>query len=115
MPPERQVRVWVQRFKDRPNLVLQWHDPETGERKSQSAKTVDPKKAEDLRRDLESDLNAGRYQGGSRMGWEQFRELFEQEYVASRRPSTRRGFEATLDAFEQICKPTTLQAINERT
>ena len=33
------VHVWVQRFKDRPTLMLQWIDPETGTRKSKSGKT----------------------------------------------------------------------------
>ena len=36
MPSER-IKVWVQRFPDRRHLVLQWHDPETGKRKSLSA------------------------------------------------------------------------------
>jgi hypothetical protein len=26
----RRVNVWVQKFPDRPTLMLQWHDPETG-------------------------------------------------------------------------------------
>ena len=32
---ENRVTVWVQRFADRPNLMLQWVDPETGQRKTQ--------------------------------------------------------------------------------
>ena len=38
MPDER-VTVWVQRFKDRQHLMLQWIDPDTGKRKSRSAGT----------------------------------------------------------------------------
>jgi hypothetical protein len=30
--PERRVMVWVQRFKDRKHLMLQWLDPDTGKR-----------------------------------------------------------------------------------
>jgi hypothetical protein len=33
----KRVNVWVQRFPDRPRLVLQWHDPETGKRRSSNA------------------------------------------------------------------------------
>jgi hypothetical protein len=38
--PEKRVTVWVQRFKDRPHLMLQWTDPDTGRRKSKSAETA---------------------------------------------------------------------------
>ena len=33
----KRVTVWVQFFGDRPYLMLQWHDPVTGKRKSKSA------------------------------------------------------------------------------
>jgi hypothetical protein len=62
----KKVTVWVQAFQDRGNLVLQWHDPDTGRRKSKSARTNDPKRAEDARAELEHELNHGRYQEASR-------------------------------------------------
>jgi hypothetical protein len=31
--PEKRITVWVQKFPDRPHLVLQGRDPETGRRK----------------------------------------------------------------------------------
>jgi hypothetical protein len=74
----QRIRVWVQHFKNRPCLFLQWFDPETGKRRTQSAKTADPDQAEIARADLEADLNAGRHKEASRMSWERFRELFEQ-------------------------------------
>jgi hypothetical protein len=49
------------------------------------------------------------------MSWKDFRELSEREYVDARRPSTRRNFDNTLDAFEDLVRPTRLDAINERT
>jgi integrase len=112
---DKRIRVWVQEFKDRPHLVLQWHDPETGKRKSRSAETADPEQAEDKRADLEADLNAGRYQEASGMTWEKFRELFEAEHVAGGRPDTRRNYAATLDLFERLCHPAKLRAVSERT
>jgi integrase len=111
---EKRIRVWVQAFKGRASLVLQWHDPDTGRRKSKSAGTSDPDKAEDLRADLESDLNNGRYQEAARMSWERFRELFEEEYMAGCRPATRNNYTSTLDLFERLCKPGSLRSINER-
>jgi integrase len=112
---EQRVKVWVQRFKDRPTLMLQWTDPETGKRKSQSAKTSDPAKAETARADLESDLNHGRYAEASRMTWERFRELFEEEYVGARRVKTRENYQTTLDLFESLCSPKTLRQVTGRT
>src|SRR5262249_41504649 len=57
----------------------------------------------------------GRYQEASRMTWERFRELFEQEYVAPLRPKTRRRHQYVLDLFEELCSPKSLRAVNERT
>jgi integrase len=112
---DKRITVWVQRFMDRSTLVLQWIDPETGKRKSRSAGTSDPEKAEAARVDLESDLNNGRYQEASRMTWERFRELFEGEYVAPLRPRTRKRYENVLDLFEELARPARLKSVSERT
>jgi integrase len=109
------IRVWVQKFTDRPNLVLQWHDPTTGKRKSKNAGTSDEKKAEEMRGDLEAALNEGRHQEASGMSWAKFRGLFEEEYVSGARRYTRGNFKATFDLFERVCRPTTLKAVSERT
>jgi integrase len=111
----RRIIVWVQQFKDRPNLVLQWHDPVTGKRTSRNADTADPKQAEHRWADLEADLNAGRFQVSSRMSWERFREAFETEYVAGLRPNTQRNHAATLDLFERLCHPKRVDAVTART
>jgi integrase len=111
----KRVTVWVQRFKDRPHLVLQWLDPDTGRRKSKSAETADPVDAEQARADLEYELNHGKYLEASRMTWERFRELFEDEYVAGERANTRRNYGVMFDLFERLCKPRTLRGVNERT
>jgi integrase len=112
---EKRVTVWVQRFKDREALVLQWIDPDTGRRKSKSAETADPDRAETARADLEYELNHGKYQEASRLDWERFRDLFEAEYVAGLRLKTRLKYQTVLDVFEAIVNPTKLRTINERT
>ena len=48
---EKRVTVWVQRFKDRASLMLQWIEPDTGKRRSRSAGTDDDKEAEQARAD----------------------------------------------------------------
>jgi len=114
-PNPKRVIVWIQQFGDRPYLMLQWHDPITGKRKSKSAETCNPIEAEKRRADLEYELNHGLHQEPSKLKWEDFRKLFEQEYVAPLRPNTRYGFEDTLDLFEVLCQPAKLSGINERT
>jgi integrase len=113
--PERRIVVWVQKFKDRPLLMLQWHDPETGKRRSKSAETTIPAVAEMKRAELEYELNHGLHKEASRMPWEKFRELFEAEYVSGKRQNTRDNYAESFDAFERLCKPTSLRAISERT
>src|SRR6516225_10004526 len=112
---EQRVRVWVQRFYDRSTLILQWVDPDTGQRKSQSARTTDFEMAEIARRDLEYELNHGIYQETTKLEWERFRELFEGEYLAGLRPRTRERYIGVLDVFERIIKPEKLGAVTERT
>jgi hypothetical protein len=53
----RRVRVWVQRSRGRANLMLQWHDPDTGKRRSKTAGTMNRDEAELRRADLEATLN----------------------------------------------------------
>src|SRR5262252_547457 len=113
--PDKRITVWVQRFPDRTNLMLQWIDPGTGKRKSKSAKTANEKDAGKARADLEYELNHGRYQEASRMSWERFRELFEDEYVTGVRGGTGKVYGMAFDAFEKICNPRQLRSINEQT
>src|SRR5262245_44562797 len=112
---EKRITVWVQRFQDRPALMLQWIDPDTGRRKSRSARTASERAAEKARADLEYELNHGQYQEASRMTWEHFRGLFEEEYLPGVRPGTRDVYRVTLDAFERICNPGRLRSVTERT
>jgi integrase len=112
--PDKRVTCWVCRFADRKALMLQWVDPDTDRTKSRSARTDNAKEAEKARADLEYELNHGQYQESSRMAWSRFREIFEADYVATRRPNTRRSYECTLDAFEEICQPARLRSVEER-
>jgi integrase len=100
---------------DRPHLMLQWHDPETGKRKSKSAGTCNPLDAEKARADLEYELNHGLYHDAGRMSWETFRATFEHEYVAALCKNSRRNYAATLNSFEQTCHPRRLDLVTART
>jgi len=111
----KRITVWVQRFKGRTNLVLQWIDPHTGARKSKSAETHIIGVAEMKRTELEYELNHGLHQEASRMSWEKFRELFEAEYVSGLREDTRDNYRDSFDAFERLMHPSTLRGVTERT
>lgn len=113
--PNRRIVVWVQRFKDRETLVLQWIDPDTGKRKSKSAETTHRPFAEAKAKELEYELNHGLHQEASNISWEKFRQLFETEYVSGKRKNTADNFAATFDAFERICNPASLRTVSERT
>lgn len=112
---EKRINVWVQRFKDRPTLMLQWLDPESGKRRSKSAETADEEVAEQKRADLEYELNNDRFQDVSRMSWERFREVFEDEYLPGCREETQKVYRNTFNLFEDICNLTSVRSINERT
>jgi integrase len=114
MQPEKRVVVWVQRFPDRPNLMLQWHDRATGKRKTTSARTADEKKAEQARADKEYELNNGLHAEPSRITWEAFRELYEREYLSGLRPRSVKAIGAALDRFERHGGPRLLRGIDAR-
>jgi integrase len=112
---EKRITVWVQQFKDRPNLMLQWIDPDTGDRKSKSAGTTDPDAAEKKRADLEYELNHGINSEPSKMPWETFRQLYEEEKLAGSREATRKKAGYVFDSFAELARPRTLGTVSERT
>jgi integrase len=108
------ISVWVQRFTDRPHLVLQWFDPDTGKRRSKSAETADPAKAEEAREKLQYELRNDKYQEASTLTWKAFRELYEADYLPDCRPRTRDKVATVLNAFEAVCNPRQMHRVNER-
>ncbi|HKB37623.1 MAG TPA: hypothetical protein VKD72_14340 [Gemmataceae bacterium] len=113
-PNPKRVVVWVQNM-HRTFLMLQWHDPITGKRKSKSAETCNPVEAAERARDLEYELNHDLYEEPSRISWAKFREYFEAEYLPNVRPGTRKLYRLTMDHFEEICRPSNVASITERT
>jgi len=112
---EERIKVYLLKPKDRAAWQLQWVDPVTGARKTKSARTNDAEKAEQARADHEYELRHGKYQEPSKLEWERFRQLFEEEYLAGLRQRSREKYGTVLDVFEQIIKPAKLRTISERT
>jgi integrase len=112
---EERITVYVLRPKGRPSLQLQWVDPETGIRKTRSARTADADRAEKACSDLEYELNHGLSREPSKMAWETFRAYYENEKVSGMREATRKKAGYVFDSFEQLANPRTLGKITERT
>jgi integrase len=112
---ENRITVYVLQPKDRPYFKLEWVEPETGIRRSKSTKTNDARKAGKARDDLEYELNHGIAHEPSKMLWETFRELYEEEKLAGAREATRKKAGYVFDAFEELAHPRTLGVITERT
>ena len=114
-PNPKRIVVWVQDFGDRPHLVLQWHDPVTGKRKSKTAGTCNPLTAEQRRADLEYELNNGLHHEPSKLDWDKFRAMFEAEHLSGLRAKTRLKYETVFTVFEEVIGPDKLRAVTERT
>src|SRR5262245_24240990 len=109
--PEHRTTVYVLKPKDRLTLQLQWIDPDTGRRRTRSAGTDDPGLADKARGDLEYELNKGLYKEASKLDWDRFRQLLEEEKLALLRPRSREKYGTVLDVFEQTVKPSKVRSI----
>ena len=108
------VKVWVQRFKDRRSLMLQWLDPITGKRKTKSSGTDDPQDAEQRRADLEYELNHGLHSDPSKLTWEAFRDRYAAEKIEGDAVANQKKANVVLDSFERAVRPKRFADIDER-
>lgn len=107
------TRVWVQAMAGR-TLALQWHDPVTGKRRTQSTGTNDAAKAEELRAKKEYELRHGLHAEPSALTWESFVELYVNERLAGRREATRRKASQVLAEFSELTRVGKLADVDER-
>lgn len=115
MQEDKKIIVYLLAPKDRAMLQFQWECPDTGRRKTRSAGTADPAKAEQARNDLEYELNHGITHEPSKMPWETFRQVYEDEQLSGRRAATRKKAGYVFDLFESLTNPRKLGQITERT
>lgn len=108
------ITVYVCNQKDRPGLILQYVEADTGRRRSKSAKTDDPGKAEQARADWEYELNHGLHRDPCKMTWEDFRDLYAEEKLATVREATRKKAGYVFDSFAELAHPKNLGVVNER-
>ncbi len=108
------IRVYIQdkRADGRKNLTLEWIDPATGKRRSQSAGTSKRRGAEIAAADLERRLNAQIPTGDGSLLWESFVELYELQHLTSLRISTFQRASGALRVFTTEAKPRFLSDVS---
>lgn len=106
--------VHVQYDRNAKWLILSWQDPLTGARRRKSAKTNDRREAERRAKKLADDLEL---KGDiTAITWERFRQRFEDEHLANKKPATRANYYHALNRFErQVGKPVRLDEIRAST
>jgi len=91
---------------------MYYDDPVTGKREQRSTKKTNRRDAERVAAKWEAELNAGLYHRDSRMSWEQFRERFLDEYLASKPERTIAAYQTALNHFERIVNPKYLRSVD---
>ncbi len=107
-----EIKVTVVKYPDRANLVLAYADPVSGKRKTKSAGTPIEKDAWKEAAKWEDELRAGPLCPPSKVTWQQFRERYEAEHLASLKPKTRESASNALDALQRHLDPDLLRKVN---
>ena len=100
-----EISVVVVKYPDRKNLVMRYVDPVTGKQKARSTKTSSKREAERVAAKWEAELQEGRYTPSSKITWEEFRERYEREHIASLAAETDRVVFSVLNVVESILRP----------
>ncbi len=107
-----EICVKVHSYGDNRPLSLVYFDPVSGKKKAKSAGTRDWREAERLAGELQKELEAGRYAPPSKITWQQFRERYAAEHLASLKPKTVEGIGHVLNQVEQHLNPDRLCKVN---
>lgn len=95
------VKVHVVRYPDRSDLVLRYVDPITKRQKQRTAGTADKKEAERAAARWEDELLTGKFKAADQLTWEEFRDRFEDEYLAFKSDGYFYTFQAAFSRFEK--------------
>jgi integrase len=100
-----QVKVKVVYRAGKGKHVLRWKDPETGAWKERVAKSQQKKEAEKEAAQLEADLREGRHETPSKLTWDDFRLLFEEQKLPSLAVNSRGAYRVALNHVEKWLRP----------
>lgn len=110
-----QIKVHVVTYKRQANLFMRYRDPLTGRQVARTTGTPKMRDAERAAAKWEAELREGRYQKRSRVTWEEFREQYELNVLSGLKPSTATTYDATLNVFERLRRPTKLAEVTTST
>jgi len=106
------IRVHVVKFRDRKNLAMRYVDPVTEKQISKTSGTTRRREAERKAAKWEAELREGRYQKPSRITWQEFRERYEREHLASLSEKTLNANDAAFNHLEREIDPKMLESLN---
>ncbi len=113
------IRVCVSRFSDRPTFQLQWKDPITGKKRTQTTDILTStgqrgrRAAERLAGELEKELGTGLAQAPAKLSWEAFRSRYENEVVPSLATQTGAKIQTVFNHLDQLVTPQRLHDMTE--
>jgi integrase len=106
-----QIKVVVVQYPDRKFLVMRYADPISGRQKSRSTRTTNRREAERIAAKWEAELQAGRYRPPSRISWQEFRQKYEREKLASLATKTAEAAASAFNHLERIVDPARLSVL----
>ena len=111
------ITVNVVEFSDRKHYQLQWKDPITGRKKTQSSgigrtgRQKDRDKAVKKAGALREKLESGQCVAPTRITWENFRERYEREHLSGLADGTGEKVAAVFNSLERIVNPGHLRSL----
>ncbi len=99
-------------YPDRKHLVLRYMDPITEKQYTRSAHTANRREAERAAAKWEAELQEGRYQPRCKLTWQEFRERYETEKLASLSWRTTASTDTAFNHLERIINPAKLAALD---
>ncbi|EAQ79709.1 tyrosine-type recombinase/integrase [Blastopirellula marina] len=108
------IKVLITQRDDRKFWQAYYVDPITGKQKFKSTGETSKREAERAAAKWEQDLREGRYKAPSKVTWEEFRERFETQHVASLANSTGRRYSTALNVFENTTPVNRLRDVDAK-
>ncbi|WP_442484774.1 tyrosine-type recombinase/integrase [Aeoliella sp. SH292] len=99
------IKVHVVHYADRTNLVMRYKCPLTGKHVPRTTGTSNAKEAAKAAAKWEAELQEGRYQRSSRMGWDEFVEYVDTNHLSTMAVSSADTYLSTLSVFKEACRP----------
>ena len=96
-----EIKVTVSNY-GRKFLYMRYKDPLTGKNVAKSTGTANMKEAIKIAAKWEAELQEGRYKPASKVTWQEFRERYETEVLASLAPATELKVSGVFNAVEEL-------------